>query len=107
MVKFLVEVGCDFHAISIIKNYDEVHTVTLHHGDSHAFLKTIPDGSISLVVTSPPYNIGKSYENKQSITTYLNGQEALIRELVRTLSNQGSICWQTANYIDQGEVFPL
>ena len=107
MLNSLFQSEPDFHPISIMNSYDDVHTVTLHHGDSHAFLKTIPDGSISLVVTSPPYNIGKSYENKQSITTYLNGQEALIRELVRTLSNQGSICWQTGNYIDEGEVFPL
>jgi site-specific DNA-methyltransferase (adenine-specific)/adenine-specific DNA-methyltransferase len=70
-------------------------------------LKTVPDGSISLVVSSPPYNIGKSYETKQAITSYLNEQEMLIRELVRTLSNQGSICWQTGNYVDEGEVFPL
>ena len=107
MLNSLFQSEPDFHPISIMNKYDDVNTVTLHHGDSHTFLKTIPDGSISLVITSPPYNIGKSYENKQSITAYLNEQEALIRELVRTLSNQGSICWQTGNYIDEGEVFPL
>lgn len=107
MLNSLFQSETDVHSISIINKYDDVHPVTLHHGDSHTFLKTIPDGSISLVVTSPPYNIGKSYENKQSITAYLNEQEGLIRELVRTLSNQGSICWQTGNYVDGGEVFPL
>jgi DNA modification methylase len=58
--------------------YDKDNTVTLHHGDARAFLKAIPDGDISLVVTSPPYNIGKSYERKQGITAYLEEQEQVI-----------------------------
>ena len=70
-------------------------------------MKTIPDGAISLVITSPPYNIGKSYELKQDITAYLAEQEVVISELVRMLNDKGSICWQTGNYIDDGEVFPL
>lgn len=30
-------------------------------GDCRELLKTVPDASVRLVVTSPPYNIGKSY----------------------------------------------
>ena len=70
-------------------------------------MKTIPDGAISLVVTSPPYNIGKVYERRQGIAAYLAEQEIVIGELVRLLAEQGSICWQTGNYVDEGEVFPL
>lgn len=92
---------------AIINDYDDSNIITLHHGESQTFLTTIPDGAISLVVTSPPYNIGKSYERKQGIDAYLTEQEGVIRELVRVLSDNGSICWQTGNYIDEGEVFPL
>jgi len=81
--------------------------VTLHQGDAQPFLQTIPDNTISLVITSPPYNIGKVYERKQDIMTYLAEQETVIRELVRVLNSSGSICWQTGNYVDDGEVFPL
>lgn len=97
----------DSEQLPIREYYHVSHRVTLHHGESQTFLKTLPDKSVSLVVTSPPYNIGKSYERKQNITAYLTEQEAVIRELVRTLTEEGSICWQAGNHVDNGEVFPL
>lgn len=97
----------DVYPFEIMDDYDETNAVTLHHGDSQTFLKTIPNESVALVVTSPPYNIGKVYERKQDITAYLAEQEMVIRELVRVLTNEGSICWQTGNFVDDGEVFPL
>lgn len=75
--------------------------------DALKFMKKIPDGSVKLVVTSPPYNIGKEYESKKSIEEYLSDMKPLLRELVRILADDGSICWQTGNYIDDGEVYPL
>ncbi len=107
MPSSLFQPESDFNPIVIAESYSDSNFITLHHGDSRTFLSTIPDGTISLVVTSPPYNIGKSYERKQNITAYLAEQEAVISELVRILSNSGSICWQTGNYVDEGEVFPL
>ena len=97
----------DMAPLNVRNTYDKDNTVTLHHGDAHAFLQTIPDSDISLIVTSPPYNIGKIYERKQGITAYLEEQERVIHELVRVLDDKGSICWQTGNYVDNGEVFPL
>ncbi len=35
----------------------------LHHGDCLLVLPTLPDGSIDLVVTSPPYNLGINYRS--------------------------------------------
>jgi adenine-specific DNA-methyltransferase len=58
-------------------------------------------------LTSPPYNVGKSYETKTSIEKYLETQEEIITELVRTLSDKGNLCWQVGNYVDKGEIFPL
>lgn len=103
----LFQPAANFHAPLIGDTYDASSSITLHHGDSQTFLKTIPDGAISLVVTSPPYNIGKVYERKQDIKAYLSEHRAVIRELVRILDQRGSICWQTGNYVDEGEVFPL
>jgi len=96
-----------FNPLVIADTYSDDNTITLHNSDSRTFLKTIPNGAISLVITSPPYNIGKSYERRQDITAYLAEQAAVISELVRVLNDQGSICWQTGNYVDDGEVFPL
>ena len=75
--------------------------------DALEFCKRLPDGSVKLVMTSPPYNIGKSYETRTGIQEYIAGLEELISELERVLRDDGSICWQVGNYVDDGEVFPL
>ncbi len=81
--------------------------IVLHLGDTYQFLRTIPSGLATLIITSPPYNIGKVYETRHSIEQYLEEQEQAIDELVRVLSDGGSVCWQVGNYIENGEVFPL
>lgn len=76
-------------------------------GDCLSVLKNIEGGKFDLIITSPPYNVGKSYETKTSIEKYLETQEEIINELVRTLSERGNLCWQVGNYVDKGEIFPL
>jgi adenine-specific DNA-methyltransferase len=79
----------------------------IENGDCLNVLRKIEDGKFDLILTSPPYNVGKSYETKTSIEKYLETQEEIISELVRTLSDKGNLCWQVGNYVDKGEVFPL
>lgn len=62
---------------------------------------------MKLIVTSPPYNIGKPYEKRTSNELYLEQQVATIAEAVRLLHPEGSICWQVGNHVDDGEIFPL
>ncbi len=62
---------------------------------------------MNLIVTSPPYNIGKAYERRSSLSNYIESQRAVINECVRVLSDQGSICWQVGNHVQDGEIFPL
>lgn len=80
---------------------------TLFNGDVLDFLPSIPDGSVDLLITSPPYNLGKRYETKVSIEQYLAAQEQVIAQLVHKLADTGSLCWQVGNFVDDGEVFPL
>ena len=75
--------------------------------DNLQFMRKLPDESMHLIVTSPPYNIGKVYERRRSQEVYIEEQTATIAEAVRLLHPQGSICWQVGNHIDNGEVFPL
>ncbi|MDD3536113.1 MAG: site-specific DNA-methyltransferase [Candidatus Cloacimonetes bacterium] len=79
----------------------------IENGDSTNVLSSIENDSIQLIITSPPYNVGKSYETKTSIESYLETQESIITELIRVLSPNGSICWEVGNYVNKGEVFPL
>jgi len=76
-------------------------------GDSFVKLPKIENEKFKLIITSPPYNIGKEYENKTSIENYLIDQDKIINELIRVLHPEGSICWQVGNFIQNGEVFPL
>ena len=62
---------------------------------------------MQLIVTSPPYNIGKVYEERSDLDTYIQEQAETISECVRLLHPLGSICWQVGNHVDDGEVFPL
>lgn len=62
---------------------------------------------MQLVVTSPPYNIGKSYESKSNLETYIAAQAKVIAECVRVLAPQGSICWQVVNHVQSGEITPV
>ena len=79
----------------------------IKQGDALHLLKKMEAGKFDLIITSPPYNIGKSYETKTSIERYLETQEEIIVELIRVLSGRGSLCWQVGNYVDKGEIFPL
>jgi adenine-specific DNA-methyltransferase len=76
-------------------------------GDSLDVLKEIEDNKFKLIITSPPYNVGKEYEVKKSIELYLEEQDEIINELIRVLHPLGSICWQVGNFVNKGEVFPL
>jgi adenine-specific DNA-methyltransferase len=75
--------------------------------DNLDFMRSLKSESMNLIVTSPPYNIGKAYERKTSLDLYVEQQAATIAEAVRLLHPNGSICWQVGNHVDDGEVFPL
>jgi adenine-specific DNA-methyltransferase len=93
-----------------------INKVSRLHTDSEAMMKTqdnlkfmrgLDDESMKLIVTSPPYNIGKSYEKRSSLDEYVKSQAQVISECVRLLHPNGSICWQVGNHVDKGEIFPL
>ena len=76
----------------------------IFHGDCLSFLSQIPAESIKLIVTSPPYNIGKEYENKLTLDSYVQQQTKVIKECVRVLSPKGSLCWQVGNFVRKGAI---
>jgi len=69
--------------------------VTLYHGDRLELLHQIPDKQARLIVTSPPYNIGKKYEKRLEFERYLERQQATLIECYRILAPNGSLCWRT------------
>lgn len=88
-------------------NYKDTDRIVVYNGDCLGLLRQIPDESIKLIITSPPYNIGKEYEKKLSIDHYIEQQSRVIEESVRVLSPHGSICWEVGNYVSNGSIIPL
>lgn len=70
----------------ICEKFSLSESIVLYPGDCLDLLKSIPDESLQLVVTSPPYNIGKEYEKKLYLDEYLRQQAQVIAECVRVLS---------------------
>lgn len=81
----------------------------LQHGDVCDRMQELPNSYADLIVTSPPYNIRKTYERSKKLTLqqYVDWQEEVISIGVTKLKDTGSICWQTGNFVLDGEVFPL
>lgn len=84
-------------------------SVTAHMAasDNLKFMRPLEDESMQLIVTSPPYNIGKSYEKRSPLDAYIKAQAQVISECVRLLSPCGSLCWQVGNHVQGGEITPL
>lgn len=80
----------------------------IFQGDVEKALDSMPDEPIfDLIITSPPYDIGKPYEKKQPLDDYLDTQKRIISKLVRRLKPTGSICWQVGNYVKDNQIIPL
>lgn len=92
---------------SIRDSFDPNAEIVLFHGDVGEFIAQIPDSSVRLIITSPPYNLGKEYENRVAIEKYLKAQAQVIAQLYRILQGDGSICWQVGNFVEDGEIYPL
>ena len=61
-------------------------------GDCLEVMKQIPDNSVDLVLTDPPYNIGKDFENDNlPAKEYLEWCDKWIREIVRVCKIGGAI----------------
>ena len=91
----------------ISRTFSADEWAVLRPGSCLKLLQTIPDKSVQLVVTSPPYNLGKEYEKKIDVNAYIEQQAEVIADCVRVLSDAGSICWQVGNYVRDGAIIPL
>src|SRR5438874_743529 len=80
--------------ISVSTTFSSEADAVLSPGDCRDLLAAIPNESIQLVVTSPPYNIGKQYERRATLDEYLAREREVIDLCIRKVRIGGSICWQ-------------
>lgn len=93
--------------LKVRSRYTSDADIVLYRGDCVDLLRELPDGLAKLVVTSPPYNLGKSYEKRLKLQDYIEQQRTVIDECVRVLHPNGSLCWQVGNYVSHGRIVPL
>jgi DNA modification methylase len=91
----------------INKKFEANERIIICQGDTLEQLVKLPSNTFKLVVSSPPYNIGKVYEKQVSLNDYLEWQREIVKAMHRVVAQEGSIVWQVGNYVDSGEVFPL
>ncbi len=81
--------------------------VRLKVQDAFDFLASLKPGSIDLVVSSPPYCMGKAYDKSGSVKDFIADHKRLAPLLVRALREGGSLCWQVGHHVKNGVVVPL
>jgi len=72
--------------------------IRLYAGDCLEHMRKLPDYSVDLTVTSPPYNIGKEYEEPRELDDYLNWLDAWIKEVYRITAPNGAF-WLNLGYL--------
>ena len=92
---------------NIAEKFSNESDIVISRGDAFDVLQQCPPEFASLIITSPPYNVGKEYETQINLKKYLTGLEPILEQIVRVLAPNGSLCWQVGNYVEDKEVFPL
>ncbi len=104
---------CDTKPIVIAKNKKAISSASPEENilfalDVEKVLDNLPEEPLfDLVVTSPPYDIGKEYEKRMPLSEYVEWQRRIINKIYPRLKPKGSICWEVGNYINNGEIAPL
>lgn len=94
--------------MKIYKHYNKNSSMTLYNGDCLSLLKEIPDETIDLIITSPPYCMKKAYENpSDDIDTFKETHNRIFDDLYRVLKPGGSICWQVGYHVNDASIIPL
>ncbi len=93
--------------MTIYPTWQPRRAFTLFKGDCADLLASLPDNSVSLTLSSPPYCIGKSYEDKTKAEDFVEDHKTILPEIVRVTKPGGSICWQVGYHVSKGVVTPL
>jgi hypothetical protein len=78
--------------------------VRLETQDAFKFLAKLKPASVDLIVSSPPYCMGKEYDTSTSLDDFIADHEKLAPLLVRILKDGGSLCWQVGHHVKNGVV---
>lgn len=84
----------------------------IYIGDSRN-MKEVADGSVQLIITSPPYGALKDYENEeqiglnQSYSDYISNLNDVWKECIRVLGPDGKLCINIMPLFESGKATPF
>jgi adenine-specific DNA-methyltransferase len=81
--------------------------IRLETEDALKFLRKLRLGSVDLIVSSPPYCVGKEYDKSLNVEDFVADHMRLAPLLVRALRDGGSLCWQVGHHVKNGITVPL
>ncbi len=84
------------------KPYFETENCVIYNGDCLELMKKIQHTAVDLTVTSPPYNIGKEYEEPLPVNEYIDWCEKWIDEIHRITKDNGTF-WLNVGYLEMPE----
>lgn len=93
--------------MNIAREFSSSEKCVIFPGLCMGLFANLPSSSVRLAVTSPPYNMGKKYEQPMTMEQWAAEQFAVIKECSLALVPGGSLCWQVGNAVRKGEVIPL
>jgi adenine-specific DNA-methyltransferase len=81
----------------------------LRCGDVLAQLDLLRGSRYQLIISSPPYNIGKDYEkdSRRTVLEYIAWQRQILSRLYDMLEQNGSLCWQVGSFVKSNKYLPL
>ncbi|MBY8964718.1 site-specific DNA-methyltransferase [Algiphilus sp. NNCM1] len=93
--------------LSALEAYRSGETVVIYNGDCRKLIEAIPENFVDLVLTSPPYFVGKKYDTSRDIYDFEELHRNLAPLLTSSLKGSGNACWQVGNYVNNGRLIPL
>jgi len=93
--------------MNIYKRFQKNKKCILHLGDYKDLLNQIPNKYVDLIVSSPPYCMGKEYDKSNKIDFFIEMHKLLFPEMLRVLKDNGSICWQIGYHVNNKNIIPL
>jgi len=92
----------------LLAGIEEPRAFAVFRGDCKLLLSHVPNDTVDITITSPPYCIGKAYESESTTTEdFIRAQKEVLPEIVRVTKPGGSICWQIGYHVTDAAVFPL
>lgn len=92
---------------SAVAAHAEGNEFVIFNGDCARLLAALPPASIDLVLTSPPYFMGKNYDRSYSLDDFTADHRALAPDLVGAVKDEGNLCWQVGYHVHNGALLPL